>query len=358
MTPLSILLIAKNEEKNLAKTLPPLVDFIKGLPEGSELILTDTGSTDATRKIASSFGARINEFSWCEDFSAARNFALSQANNDMVLFLDCDEIPVETDGKAFMSLMEKYPNEVGLILRDNHFLERDGKPGIYTDKVPRLFSRKLYRYNGKIHEQVVAKNGKPYQVYELPFRADHSGYTGTKEKLIAKTEHYASLLKAELEEDPDNPYLYFQLGQCYNTLYEDEKALNYYEQALAYPLDPETEYVEMLMNAIGHCLLHLDRLEEAQNFVNKYYEKYFHCSDLFCLAGSVRMRRGELVQAMLEYINAITCPVHHREGTDSYIPYFNIAYMYEAMGSKDLAIENYRKCGDYPPALEKLKELG
>ncbi len=357
MRPISVCMIAKNEEEILAKTLEPLSAFVKALPGGSELLLTDTGSKDSTKDIAASFGARITEFSWIGDFSAARNFCMQQAANDLVLFLDCDEVPVETDPLTFCSLSDQQANAVGLILRDNHFFERDGTPGIYTDRVPRLFHRRLYHYEGRIHEQVAAKNGKPYKVYELPFRTDHGGYAGSREKMEAKTKHYASLLKEELAEKPDDPYLYFQLGQCYNTLYLDEEALSWYEQALRYPLDPGAEYVEMLMNAIGHCLLHLDRLEEAQSFIDKYYDAYFHCSDLFCLAGSVKMRRGELVQAMLEYIKAITAPTHHREGTDSYIPYFNIAYMYEAMGKTDLAIENYKKCGTYPPALEKLKVL-
>ncbi len=357
MQPISICLIAKNEEAVLAKTLKPLAELVKQLPPGSELLLTDTGSTDGTVEIARSFGAVTREFAWIEDFSAARNFASSQAKNDLVLFVDCDEELLETDPEALCKAVEAHPGGVGLILRDNHFAERDGKPGIYTDRVPRLFSRQEYHYEGRIHEQVETLSGAEPRPYLLDFRVDHGGYTGSIEKLEAKTEHYARLLKKELEETPEDPYLYFQLGQCYNTLYRDEEALGYYRKALDFPLDPGAEYVDMLMNAIGHCLLHLDRIEEASDFVESHYEEFFHSSDLFCLAGSVKMRKGELIQAMLEYIKAITAPVHHREGTNTYIPYFNIAWMYEAMGDLEQARVNYARCGAYPPALEKLKQL-
>ncbi|MBQ9436893.1 MAG: glycosyltransferase [Lachnospiraceae bacterium] len=366
--PLSLCLIGKNEEAKIKETLTPLTRFLGQLPEKSEILFCDTGSTDQTVAIVQDIfssaekacqGRRMRQidYAWQEDFSAARNFCMAQAANDMVLFVDCDEVLVEYDVQEIINDYGTRLEAVGMLSRDNHFQEKDGKPGIYVDWVPRLFSKRLYMYEGRIHEQVVARNHKPYLVYEIPFRTDHSGYIGTYEQMKAKTDHYASLLKKELAEYPENPYLYFQLGQCYNTLYDDETALHYYQSALQFELDPGAEYVEMLLNAIGHCLLHLDRLEEAMAFVNRYYDNYFFSSDLFCLAGSVRMRRGELIQAMLEYIKAITAPIHHREGTNNYIPYFNIACMYEAMGKADLALQNYERCGDYPPALEKIAAL-
>ncbi len=85
MAKLSVCLITKNEEANLARCL----ESLRGLWD--ELIVVDTGSTDRTVEIAHSFGARLFHFTWQDDFSLARNFCISQATGDWILSIDADE---------------------------------------------------------------------------------------------------------------------------------------------------------------------------------------------------------------------------------------------------------------------------
>ena len=82
---ISACVIAKNEAANLGRWLASVQ------PIADEMIVVDTGSTDATADIARQGGARVYAFAWCDDFSAAKNFALDQATGDWVLFLDADE---------------------------------------------------------------------------------------------------------------------------------------------------------------------------------------------------------------------------------------------------------------------------
>src|SRR5688572_3396782 len=82
---LSVCLITKNEERFLGQCLESIRDLAQ------QIVVVDTGSTDATRDIAARFGAEISLFDWCDDFSAARNAALEHATGDWVLFLDADE---------------------------------------------------------------------------------------------------------------------------------------------------------------------------------------------------------------------------------------------------------------------------
>ena len=72
----SLCLIARNEEKNIERVLRSIK------PVADEIILTDTGSTDATIQIAQKFGAKISHFPWCDDLSAARNFGYKQATGE------------------------------------------------------------------------------------------------------------------------------------------------------------------------------------------------------------------------------------------------------------------------------------
>ena len=73
MITISLCMIVKNEEKVLARCLDSLVSLV------DEMVIVDTGSTDRTREIAAGYGARVYEFDWVDDFSAARNFAFSKA---------------------------------------------------------------------------------------------------------------------------------------------------------------------------------------------------------------------------------------------------------------------------------------
>ena len=78
-------LIVKNEEENLPKCLTSLSPFV------DELIIVDTGSTDLTRQVAQEFTSKLFHFDWCDDFAAARNFALEKTSGEWILTLDADE---------------------------------------------------------------------------------------------------------------------------------------------------------------------------------------------------------------------------------------------------------------------------
>ena len=82
---ISLCMIVRNEESYLPECLESVADVV------NEIIIVDTGSTDNTKKIAESFGATVFDFTWVDDFSKARNYSLSKASNDWILYLDADE---------------------------------------------------------------------------------------------------------------------------------------------------------------------------------------------------------------------------------------------------------------------------
>ena len=86
---LSIAMIVKDESAMVAG----LLDAIEGLWD--ELVVVDTGSTDDTRARFLAAGARVFDFPWNDDFSAARNESLRHVTGDVVLVLDADERPSE-----------------------------------------------------------------------------------------------------------------------------------------------------------------------------------------------------------------------------------------------------------------------
>lgn len=74
---LSVCIIVKNEEKNIARCLQCLK------PYDFEIVVVDTGSTDRTREIASQYTDKVYEFAWRNDFALAKNYAISKHSSHM-----------------------------------------------------------------------------------------------------------------------------------------------------------------------------------------------------------------------------------------------------------------------------------
>lgn len=354
MLPISICVIAKNEEKHIDTFLAAICKHFKGYPY--ELVLVDTGSEDRTVSLMQKYTDQVHHFTWIGDFSAARNFSLSKASHDWVLILDCDEYILDLDPACFSLMAKQYPHAVGLLTRKNHY-EMNGTDSVYTDQVERFFSRKYFHYEAIIHEQVCALDGQPYERVALPLSVDHCGYNGSFEELCQKAERNNNLLLKMLEENPEDPYLYFQLGQSYNLMRDDEKACYYYGKGLEYDVDPAAEYVQMMVIGYGYALLHLGRLEEALQFQN-IYEDFSGTADFVNLMGLIYLRNGLIVQAMAEFLKATTFETSRTQGANSFIPTYNMGCINEVMGDLDSAITLYKKCGGFQPALDRLKELG
>ena len=76
---LSLCMIVKNEEKFLARCLESVTDIV------NDMVVVDTGSTDNTINIAKRYNARVYSHQWKNDFSEAKNHAISLAHCDWML---------------------------------------------------------------------------------------------------------------------------------------------------------------------------------------------------------------------------------------------------------------------------------
>lgn len=82
---LSLTMIVKDESDVIERVLTCAKSFC------DEMIVTDTGSTDKSGEKAKNMGAKVFDFRWQDDFSAARNFAISKASGDYAIWLDADD---------------------------------------------------------------------------------------------------------------------------------------------------------------------------------------------------------------------------------------------------------------------------
>jgi hypothetical protein len=169
-----------------------------------ELVVLDTGSTDATVALARSAGARVHHFKWCDDFAAARNAALALADADWNVVVDADEWIAEA-GLELLALRHTAPAFVGTLRVDSQFYTPIGT-SVAPSWLPRVLPRGV-RYEGHVHEQ---------PVHALPVRRlatvfAHDGYRA--DALKAKAGRNADLLARALAQAPDDAYLHYQIGK-------------------------------------------------------------------------------------------------------------------------------------------------
>jgi hypothetical protein len=194
-----LVVIARNEAATISRLLGSVRPFV------DELLVMDTGSTDDTIRLAEAAGARVAHFSWINDFAAARNAALDAAGADWHVVLDADEWLIgEGSGAALEALRTTAPKFIGTIALQDHF---DG--GTAQSRLSRVLPGHI-RYVGRIHEQPV----HDLLVRALDVHIAHDGYL--PERLHVKQGRNEQLLRAAVDEDPANPYLWYQLGKDFS----------------------------------------------------------------------------------------------------------------------------------------------
>lgn len=351
MLPISVCIICKNEEQNLDRFFTALKKY------DWELIFVDTGSTDRSRDIALQYTDKVFDFPWNNDFSAARNYSIAQATNDMILILDCDEFLLDVDTEQILLLMKQHPEDVGCIQLQNH-TSVNGTDTIVYHSLNRFFSRKFYYYTGAVHEQTTRIDHSPIPpFYQLPLTVDHQGYNLSLDRKSEKAKRDRDILLKELEKDPQNAYLLFQTGKTYDFENDSEKALTYYVKAISSPyFNPEEEYTIHLLLAYGNCLLDTGHYEAALSMmdVESILSAY---ADYYCLLGQIYYSNKQPLQAMMAFIKALSCEKEITEGACSNIPHYNIGFINEQLGDIENAVVQYQLCHDFPMATDRLKEL-
>lgn len=346
---ISICMIVKNEEEILEKCLQHLIPF------GYEIIIADTGSTDRTKEIALKYTDKVYDYTWNQDFAAARNFSVSLAANDYILCIDSDEIVTQLDKVELEKVVKENPAAVGRLIRINDF-SRNGESYSGRERVSRLFSRNDYCYEGIIHEQLVRKDSLPVTFYNIPIEMHHEGYEGDLTVRRKKTERNISLLKKQMELEGEDPYLLYQLGKSFYMQEDYETACEYFDKALYYDLDPRLEYVQDMVESFGYSLINANRYETALQLLNVYNEFAVN-ADFVYLVGLIYMNNAKFNEAVNEFHKASKMKEYKVDGVNSYRAYYNIGVIYECLGSIDLAKEFYHKCGSYQPAMNRLNSF-
>ena len=148
---ISVCMIVKNEEKVLGRCLDSLKDM------ADEIIIVDTGSTDATKQIAAEYTDKIYDFEWIHDFAAARNYSFSKANMDYIYAADADEVIDEENRQRFLLLKQNLLPEIEIVqMKYANQLCFNTTYNFDEEYRPKLYKRlRNFRWIDPVHESII-----------------------------------------------------------------------------------------------------------------------------------------------------------------------------------------------------------
>lgn len=146
MKKVSAIVLTKNEEKNIERCLASL-SFC------DEIVILDDFSMDNTLKVAKKHKVTVFQRNLDNDFSKQRNFGLSKAKNDWVLFIDSDEVVSEALQKEIVSNIEHDEFDGFYIKRQDILFGKKIKHGdVGGVSLVRLGKKEKGEWNGQVHE--------------------------------------------------------------------------------------------------------------------------------------------------------------------------------------------------------------
>lgn len=342
---LSVCMIVKNEEKNIKRAL----NSVKNIAD--EIVVVDTGSKDKTLNILNDFkvkninsvNVKIINYKWENDFSKARNISLENATSDWILVLDADEEIDKTNGENLKNTINNYKEYEGLYMTLTNFSK-----GVKTTSaiVFRVFKRNaLYRFSGKIHEQIIDSILKIYEnnkLIDTDIEIIHYGYDNSVVDTNLKSKRNLELLLSVEEQEKDG-YYYYNLGSEYIRAGNTEKCIENYKIAIEksnYKTSPTIFYPYLIFNLVKLLILN-----KKPNVAYSYFEdninNFSDFKDLYYLGAISAFQIGNFSKAkelVEKYYN--TNPIHNFYPSNNLEQSFNINEINKAIVEKAFIEEN------------------
>jgi tetratricopeptide (TPR) repeat protein len=348
---ISLTMIVKNEEANLARVLESARDI------ADELVVVDTGSTDRTVEIARAHGAKVCHFAWIDDFSAARNFAIEQASGDWILILDGDDVALETAPGALRAEVAAQPADV-FFLRVPVRSPRADAQGFTVIGSRRVFRRcPEIRWHNAIHEVLnhASLEHTPIEVGSASLTIDHVGYLDMKHRRAErKNQRNLRILKQVLAANPNDARWPYYLAKEHASAGHHATALKIIRRALrSYGGGIRPDFEGAMRCLAMNVALTLGKPSLAVELGLPSVSSYAY-SELCYTLGRAYAALGDAAQAERYFRLAIALRGRAAEfqkeaGAGSWKAMIELGFLAWNAGERDLALERWRSAYDWAP---------
>ncbi|MCW3100250.1 MAG: hypothetical protein JWL77_5868 [Chthonomonadaceae bacterium] len=208
---ISLCMIVRDEEARLQSCLESIRPYV------DEMIVLDTGSVDRTREIARDCGARVFEFPWVNSFAEARNRSIEQAKGEWIFWMDADDVISPECGAKLRELAQRHPKRDAAYQVQVHIPPGPGEfsPTV-VDHVKLFPNRPEFRFEHRIHEQILPSLRRGgIEILFSDVYVTHQHYDRSPEGQEKKRHRDFLLLRLDLQERPDHPFVLFNFGMTY-----------------------------------------------------------------------------------------------------------------------------------------------
>ena len=181
-----------------------------------ELILTDTVGSEELNRLLQNYPAKILRYSWNNDFAAARNLGLKEAEGEWFMYLDDDEWIEDISPLVAFFQSGEYSrfDTANYIQRNYQDVDGNRFVDLWVNRMIRV--REESKFCGRIHEYLIPEEGK---CKGLPLIVNHTGYLfWDDEERIRHFHRNSSILMEMLQEEPDIMRWRTQLLQEYHSV--------------------------------------------------------------------------------------------------------------------------------------------
>jgi tetratricopeptide (TPR) repeat protein len=268
-----------------------------------EIIVVDTGSRDRTRDVALQGASRVLEFTWCDDFSAARNFCLSQTTGDWILWLDAGET-ISAEGAAQLRALVDAQSDTAcaylVMVR-----APEVRAGMAAEQIRRLRlhpRRPGIEFTGRVREEIqTAIEALDMSVELAPFHLTRSPRDHNAEAKRAKAERNVHLAALEIQEHGVLPSPILAMAEACITLGHLAEGIDFFTRALE--ISPRGS--SAMLEAFYGILAALDGLPQARDKQRALCEEALAAfpfdAQLLCAMGSYLQREGRIDLACRSY---------------------------------------------------------
>lgn len=337
---LSLCMIVKNEKK----TLPRCLKSVFGIFD--EIIIADTGSTDGTVKAAEQYTDKIFSFPWCDDFSAARNFAFSKAVCDYVMWLDADDVILPADRDKLLRLKNSLNGSQDVIMMPYHTAFDDNGNPSFSFYRERIFKRECgFRWQGRVHEAVVYGGNIVYSDAAVTHKSIKKQYSERNLNIYLKQEKLG---------EPFSPRDQFYFGR--ELYYHRHYALA--SAVLTEFLEQGGGWVENNIEAckfLAFCLKETKGKDAALRALFRSFLYGAPRAEICCEIGNIFMEKENFETAAFWFERALASdpPEHSGAFVDrsayGFVPALQLAVCYDRLGNIEKANRYNEIAGSFRP---------
>ncbi|MDR7078526.1 glycosyltransferase involved in cell wall biosynthesis [Neobacillus niacini] len=341
MPTISLCMIVKNEEEVLEQCLNSVKEVC------DEIIIVDTGSTDKTKEIASTFTNRIIDYKWIDDFSAARNYAFSNATMDFILWLDADDSIQKDDLEKLKALKNDLNSTIDAVSMIYHYgFDEKGNPNFIFRRNRLVKRSNQFRWHGPVHEYLEVRGNIIHSDIAVSHNRDMKQNIPSRRNITI----YENRLKKGEVFAPRDLYYYA------NELKDHQKyrkGIRYYDKFLA----TKNAWVEdeiMACFSKAECYQALGEKDNEMNSLLQSLKYDWPRPEFCCKMGNSFMEKREFETAAKWYHAALENKKTDTGGFQNldystWYPHLQLCICYWELGDLEKSCEHNEKAGEYRP---------